>query len=246
MARRRLNNRRKAKQTHALTRIEIRDVRNLIITSLLVLAGLYGMRVIADVPIKKVMVNNRFEHIDKGEIKDIVGKYYTQGFFTISLNEFETELEDLEWVYQANIQRKWPNTLLVNIEEQTPVFRWAEQSLLNKEAAPFFVTDNQHFAYLPKLKGPLGREIFLSKLYVKYNPLFKQLGLTIKSIEEDARYDKLIRLSNGIEINIGKEKVEDKLQRCLRSFAEFNANEIASIASIDLRHSNGFAVQWDT
>jgi cell division protein FtsQ len=211
-----------------------------------VVGSLFALRVIADVPIKTVQVNSDLVYVDKLEIKKIVTKFYTQGFFTVRLNEFEEELENIDWIFQANIKREWPNTLLIKIDEQKPTFRWAEQSLLNQDFVPFFVVNNAHFNHLPKLKGSIGREQYLSHLYNKYNKYFTRLGLAISSIEEDARYDKLIHLSNGIQINVGKEQVEQKIERCLLSFEELSFEEIAAIASIDLRHSNGFAVRWNT
>lgn len=246
MKKRRVTRRRKTSTPKKLTRIEMRDVRNLVLTSLFVIGVLFAVRVIADVPIKTVQVNSNLVNVDKLEIKEIVTKFYTQGFFTIKLNDFEEELENIEWVYQAKIKRKWPNTLVINMLEQEPAFRWAEQSLLNKNFETFFVEENSNFAHLPKLKGSIGRQHYLSSLYNKYNKYFERHGLSISSIEEDARYDKLIRLDNGIRINIGKEQVERKIERCLLSFEEFSIDEIAAIASIDLRHSNGFAVRWNT
>lgn len=237
---------RKPAVSKSLTRIEIRDVRNLIITSIFVIGLLFAVRIIADVPIKTVQVNSNLTYVDKYQIKEIVSRFYTQGFFTVKLNEFEKELENIDWIYQANIKRKWPNTLLIKIVEQKPTFRWAEQSLLNRHAAPFFVINNEDFKHLPKLKGSIGREKYLSSLYNKYNKYFIRLGLSISSIEEDARYDKLIYLNNGIRINIGKDQVERKIERCLLSFEKFSLDEIAVISSIDLRHSNGFAVRWNT
>lgn len=246
MKKRKTTRRRKVAESKSLTRIEMRDVRNLILTSLLVVSGLFAMRVIADVPIKTVQVNSDLTYVDKLEVKSIVAKFYTQGFFTVRLNEFEEDLENIEWIFQANIKRKWPNTLLIEVSEQKPTFRWAEQSLLNKDYIPFFVASNDDFTHLPKLKGSIGREQYLSNLYDKYNRYFVRLGLAIELIEEDARYDKLIQLNNGIRINIGKDHVEQKIERCLLSFEEFSLDEIAAISSIDLRHSNGFAVRWNT
>lgn len=243
---RRKTTRRKQTNNKSLTRIEMRDVRNLIITSLLVIGGLFALRVIADVPIKTVQVNSNLAYVDKLDIKEIVAKFYTQGFFTVRLDEFEEELENIDWIFQANIKREWPNTLLIKIDEQNPTFRWAEQSLLNQEFMPFFIANNEGFTHLPKLKGSIGREQYLSHLYKKYNKYFARLGLAISSIEEDARYDKLIHLNNGIRINIGKDQVEQKIERCLLSFEELSLEEIAAIANIDLRHSNGFAVRWNT
>lgn len=233
------------KSASRLTQIEIRDVRNLILISLIAIVGIFAFQKVSEVPINTIVINSQLNHVDKQQIRKIVTKYYQQGFFTIRLVNFEKELEIIPWVYQANIKRQWPNKLIIEIAEQTPVFRWSGQELLNTRAEKFFVDDNSQFTSLPKLAGTKGRERFLAEMFVQYNDEFKELNMSIVSIEEDARYEKQMQLSNGILINVGKEKVAEKIQRLLSSFAEFEQEELTAITSIDLRHSNGFSVRWN-
>ena len=233
------------RNSNGLTKIEIRDVRNLILISLLMICGIFAFQKISAVPIHTIMVNSQVQHVDKQKIREVAAKYYQKGFFTVGLAKFEQELEQVPWVDQANIQRQWPNKLMIEITEQAPVFRWSKHELLNTKAEKFFVEDNSAFANLPLLSGSNGREKALARMYVEYNSDFRALNMPINSIVEDARYEKQIRLVNGILINVGKEQVDEKLNRLLRSFKEFKSDELAAIAAIDLRHSNGFSVRWN-
>jgi cell division protein FtsQ len=133
---------------------------------------------------------------------------------------------------------------VIEIEEQMPIFRWNQDYLLNKYAQPFSIHGNESFEDRPLLKGEYGREQVLAQLYKEYNHEFGALGITIKSLEEDARYDKVMHLSNGVIINMGRDNVELQMQRCLKMFALLSDEERAAIATIDLRHSHGLAISW--
>ena len=222
-----------------------REITKLMVFAVIVFTLVWVARGIDDIPIKTIEVASKLEKVNKDLVRSIAANYYQQGFFTAHLVDFENELNSIPWVYKANIKRKWPGKLVIAVEEQSPRFRWTGQSLLNKEAIPFLVNNFDAYQALPKLSGLAGREAYLASLYDKYNEQFKRLGFSIASIEEDARYDKVITLLNGISINVGREKTNQQIERCLQSFSEFTENERAAIASIDLRHSNGFAVRWN-
>lgn len=246
MAKRKYKNQRKIKRETAVSRIEVREIFKLVFVASVVIAAIFLVRGVEEVPIKAFVINTSLHNVSKQEIRDVATNYVREGFFTINLASFEKDLEQIPWVYKANIKRQWPSKLVIEVEEQSPRFRWTGQSLLNKEAVPFLVNNFDTYEALPKLSGLAGRETYLAGLYYQYNERFKHLGLSIASIEEDARYDKVITLLNGISINVGREQTNQQIERCLQSFSEFTETERAAIASIDLRHSNGFAVRWNS
>ena len=239
-------NRRRHNKSIEVSRFDLREIFKLAFVATIVIVGIYIVRWVGDVPIKTVVVESELEHVAKQEIRAVAANYMRDGFFTIKLFDFEKDLETIPWIFKANIKRKWPNKLTINIEEQTPRFRWTGQSLLNQDAEPFLVSNFDAYKQLPRLSGLAGREQYLASLFHQYNERFYEMGLSIAAIEEDARYDKVITLTNGISINVGREQTSQQIERCLRSFAEFSTDERAAIVQIDLRHSNGFAVRWSS
>ena len=245
MAKRKYKNRRKIKRDTGISRIEMREIFKLVFVASIVIVSIFVVRGVEDVPIEAVVINTSLQNVAKQDVRDVAAKYVRGGFFTVDLTNFEYDMEQIPWVYKANIKRQWPGKLVITIREQLPRFRWTGQSLLNEEAVPFLVNNFDAYQALPKLSGRAGRETYLVRLYDQYNERFKRLGSPIASIEEDARYDKVITLLNGISINVGREQTSKQIERCLQSFSEFTENERAAIAAIDLRHSNGFAVRWN-
>ena len=246
MAKRKRKNQRRASQKSEAIRIDIREVRNLITVAIIVIAGVWGVKKIDDVSIQTVEIQSTLVNVDKHRIRDIAEGYIQDGFFTVNLSRFEEDLNEIPWVYKAKIKRQWPGKLAIRIIEQVPVFRWGEQYLLNADGEKFHVDSTEDFNSLPLLKGVDGREQYLMSLYYKYQTQFENMNASMLEIDEDARYDKRIALANKISINVGREFAEEQIERCLYSFAMFSKAEREAILSIDLRHSNGFAVRWDS
>ena len=246
MAKRKNNNQRRVARNSEVSRIDFREVGKLVAVAVVVIVGVWATKKIDNVSIKMIEIQSVLQQVSKSEIRTIAENYMHEGFYTVDLTSFEKQLNDIPWVYRANIKRKWPSKLVIEISEQQPYFRWGEQHLINKHAETFYVGDTQQYLRLPLLEGVSGREKYLMDLYYKYNSRFQDVGAAILRFKEDARYDKEITLVNGITINVGREKVERQIERCLYSFAMFTKAERDAIASIDLRHSNGFAIRWNS
>ena len=221
------------------------EIARLLMVALLFIAAVWGLKQIDNVAIKTIVVQTALHRVDKSDIRNIAQPYMRAGFFTVDLDAFEQQLNNLSWVYRANIQRQWPGRLVIEIEEQTPHFRWGDKALLSADGQIFTVNDVSAFKNLPRLQGVSGRQQYLLGLYRRYNARFHKAAAAITELTEDARYNKVMRLANGIDINIGRANAERQIERCLRSFALFSKAEREAIASIDLRHSNGFAVRWN-
>lgn len=239
------NQRRVTRNTSETVRIDFREVRKLVAVALVVIAGIWVTKKIEEVSIKTIEIHSTLTKVSKSDIRTIAENYMHDGFYTVDLGSFEDQLNDIPWIYKANIKRQWPSKLAIEIVEQQPYFRWGKNHLINKYAEVFYVENTEQYSSLPLLQGVNGRERHLIDVYYKYSARFKEVGTDILRLEEDARYDKEITLVDGISINVGREKIDKQIERCLYSFAMFTKAEREAIASIDLRHSNGFAIRWN-
>ena len=85
----------------------------------------------ADMPIKEVLVKGEYQHIDDDQINLIANEYLSGNFFTINLRNTQQAFKKLPWVRDVSIRRKWPDKLIIAIEEHNVIGRWGNVGLIN-------------------------------------------------------------------------------------------------------------------
>ncbi|MDG0996046.1 MAG: FtsQ-type POTRA domain-containing protein [Gammaproteobacteria bacterium] len=235
---------RKAESVTQVTPVEIAELFKLFAVAGLVIAALYLVSLLERIPVKSIVVNSVLQHVDRNALRAVVADYSEEGFFTVDLAAFEKDLENMPWVFSASIKRRWPSELSIVIEEQKPLFRWRENALLNQRYQVFEVGDVTQFEGLVVISGNDQRSVHLAGFYRDYADSFEQLNLAIDGVYEDGRYDKRVKLANGIILKLSRRNYLKQMRLARSALSLFPLKERAMIAEIDLRHSNGFAVQW--
>ena len=70
------------------------------------------------------------------------------------------------------------------------------------------------------------------------------LKLSVGSLQLDARRTWRVQLSNGLTLEVGRSHPVQRLERFVRVYPAILAAGEGRVLSVDLRYSNGFAVQW--
>jgi len=68
--------------------------------------------------------------------------------------------------------------------------------------------------------------------------------LRIASLQLDARRAVQLQLDNGMQLAVGREERLARLQRFVKVYKKTLAQHAMQIRRVDLRYSNGMAVQW--
>ena len=153
-------------------------------------------------------------------------------------------LEAIDWVYRATVWRRWPGTLSVRISEHTAAARWGQSGLLNVDGE-LFTEDSRHsFPELPLLEGPDGSEHRVARLYLAIRDRLAAAQLTLTTLRMDERGALEFRLTGGQEVRIGREAMDERLDRFFRIAMPAVAGGFEEIEFVDLRYSNGFSVGW--
>ena len=74
-------------------------------------------------PIKNV-TSSELINVNKDDISKAVKYLYSKSFFEIDLNYLKNKLEKIEWVRKINVRRSYPNEIIIDIEEHTPILIW--------------------------------------------------------------------------------------------------------------------------
>lgn len=241
-------NRRKRAERRPLRLPRIRiNVRAWLLTPLIgaaVLAGCAGTRILLDKPLATLILEGRFQRVTPVQVEAALADEASRGFLSVDLEELVHRLESLDWIDHVEIERRWPDALVVRFSEHQAAARWGESGLLNVRGELF--TENVQIAFpeLPQLSGPPGSEREVGRLYLAIRGRLIEAGLALESLSLDERGAWRLRLTSGQEIRLGQQDVTTRLARLFDVAVPGLAQRMSQVAYIDLRYTNGFAVGW--
>jgi cell division protein FtsQ len=212
---------------------------------LLVLVGaLSALTWALDRPVRVISIDGSFQRVSPGQIEKAVAPFATQGFMSADLADIQRAVEELPWVDQARIARRWPNALRVTVIEQTPAARWGESGLLNTRGELFVRTATHVPPELPHLSGPEGSESQVAKRYLASQGRMLEAGMRIAALRLDERGAWEMDLDSGVTVRLGRRDVDERLERFIHTASQVIAHRLTEISYVDMRYSNGFAIGW--
>ncbi len=211
---------------------------------LLVGGAVFAGRWLLNRPVEHVVINGEFERVSADRLEAVLSPYMGQGFLATPLDVVQQQLVSVPWVATAQVSRKWPGTLMVMVSEEQPAARWGERGLLNPQGR-LFVSQADHIpAGLPRLDGPEGTEAEVATRYVAIQEQLMHRGLALAALELDKRGAWSLLLSNGIQVRLGSQDVDQRLTRFFEALDSVVATVAADVSYVDMRYTNGFAVGW--
>ena len=209
-------------------------------------------------PVTDVQVKGDLNFLSKEEIKVLVKKKLSGGYFTVDLISIRELLLHKPWVKNVSLRRKWPVSLTVFIEEQVPIAYWNDDAYLSENGEVFKPETVDTTLNLPNLNGPAGQH---ENVWKFMNILYKETAMlnydVVRLNLDDRRAWQLVLAgsaggeSNNIKIKLGRFDTEKRLQRFVRILPALIVGHgitksdyaESKIKVIDMRYPNGFAVQ---
>jgi cell division protein FtsQ len=195
-------------------------------------------------PLKSVSVEGQFQYLPKQRAMELIEKEIDGDFIQLNLTKLKNELQRDPWVDKVYLSRRWPDTLVVKIAEQTPIARWDANGFLNQRGEIIRVQDTTKLAGLPWLQGNEINAREIMQQYQDLSTLLRSRGLEIAALKCDNKKSWRLTLKNDKEIAIGREEVMEKLRRFVTVYDKFLINVWTDVKAIDVRYSNGVSVQW--
>jgi cell division protein FtsQ len=198
-----------------------------------------------DRPIGKVEVGGKFQRVAPVQIEAAIAPFRGAGFLSVDLDAMREALEMIPWVDRVRAERRWPNGVSVFISEHVPAARWGEDGLMNTRGELFLRGAQRIPPELPQLNGPPGTEEQVAALYLQTYPRLLEVGMRLARVDLDPRGAWELTLSNGIQVRLGRQDVQARLDRFIRDASSVIAARSAEVSYVDLRYSNGFAIGWN-
>ncbi|MCG8382251.1 MAG: cell division protein FtsQ/DivIB [Gammaproteobacteria bacterium] len=213
-------------------------------------------RVLSDThafPIENVSIRGELQYVVRDGVMQTVGPYLDASFFTVDLSAIQIAVAQLPWVNQVSARRIWPSGLVLNIDEHEPYARWNETEMISAEGARFPVPQlegnaqqktawTKHFHSLPHFSGSAQRYQTLKKQYETAARSLQPLGLSITALHEDGRRSVNLRLSNNVELRLGRRDHMERLSRFVKVYQRHLSPVMGKVRYVDLRYTNGLAL----
>ena len=195
-------------------------------------------------PLTKLRVHGEFERVDPAQLRAVVLPYAESGFFAVELQGAQDAVEKLPWVERAEVRKRWPDVLEVEVVEHTPFARWGADRLLSEQGRLFAIPKGLPLDALPQLGGPDSQVKEVVTLYNEAREMFAPLGLRVQGLAMDRRGSWSLALDSGTEVVIGRADARPRLQRFVRMLPQLLARNAQPLQRADLRYTNGFALSW--
>jgi cell division protein FtsQ len=195
-------------------------------------------------PVRQVSFEGTFERVSQEALARGVADAVTGNFFLVDLETVRRKAERVPWVHRASVRRRWPDGVHVRFTEQVLAARWGDDAWVNVDGERVELGKAAGPADLPRLAGPDGAHAQLLDHYRRLSALLEPAGLGVARLTLTARHTWEIGLDNGMVLIIGREEPEPKVGRFARLYPATLAGVADQVKEVDLRYTNGFAVQW--
>lgn len=195
-------------------------------------------------PIRWIEIDGSFERVSAEQVRASLTRLLGGSFFTVNTGLMHDIASGMPWVSGVNVQKKWPDTIQVTIQEFTPVAHWIDGYLLDASGQQFTVPSANDIQGLPWLAGPQGHLSLVFENWNRFDDKLDQIGQQIDSLTLDPRGSWSARLSGGTEVKFGKGDIFKNLDMLVSTWAGLMQGQAMPPVSVDLRYTNGFAVLW--
>ncbi|HKQ30388.1 MAG TPA: cell division protein FtsQ/DivIB, partial [Burkholderiales bacterium] len=170
-------------------------------------------------------------------------------FLRVDLDAVKARAERVPWVQSASVRRAWPRDVYVQFTEQQLLARWNGDAWVNQAMQAVRVPGGELPVGTPRLEGPEGTQ---AQVYERYQALSEVLAVSSLSLQRlvltPRRTWRLDIAPTGkdhytIVLILDRDDTERKVERFARIWPELARGQRA-IQHVDLRYTNGFAVQW--
>jgi cell division protein FtsQ len=200
--------------------------------------------------LRVVSVSNAPRQVDPTQIAATIRNSLRGNFFTINLEQTRQAFENIPWVRKVSIRRHFPWRLEIGLEEHVALAHWNDTGLVSTRGEIFSAETNKQ---LPKFVGQPDSAAEMTQMFTALTTQLAPLKQEISEINLSPRRSWRLRLSNGMQLELGREQTIQRLARFVavypysllpmqQTHESFRPGKMQhQVAYVDLRYNNGYA-----
>ena len=195
-------------------------------------------------PIRWLELNGSFQRVSAEQMRASLTPLIGSSFFTIDLDAIRQAARRNPWVSHVRVEKRWPDTVTVTIEEFAPQAHWNSGQLISADGVVFSVPEADGIQGLPWLSGPEDRLHDVLGEWMRFNALLESAAQEIERLALNQRGSWSMQLTSGTQVQLGRDMPGERLQRLMTTWKALMSNHELPPVLVDLRYTNGFAVNW--
>jgi|GEM_PF-903665 cell division protein FtsQ len=174
-------------------------------------------------------------------LERIIAPVATGSFFQVDAAQVRQQVLQLPWVKTAEVQKKWSDTLLINLVEYQAAARWDRNTLVDSTGKLFVLPEpeQKNVQNLPTFTGQEANLNDILANYSRWQTVLQSQSLGISEIGCNARRAWYILLNNKIKLLLGRDEGDSRIQRFIQFYPQMQLNPPAVV---DLRYRSGLSV----
>lgn len=195
-------------------------------------------------PLSKIVLQGDLRYVSASDVQQAFARLEHVGtFMSQDVSVLQDVAESIPWVSHASIRKQWPDTVKVFLTEHQAEAIWNGNVLLNSAGQLFNGDLGQVEEERVKLYGPDDTNEEVLSVWRELEPQFEALNLSISSLVLNERRAWQVILDNGIRLELGKESLEERIQRFLALYKNLGST-VEKVSYIDLRYDTGASIGW--
>ncbi len=195
--------------------------------------------------LRQIEIAGTLSQVNPAHLEAVVREELRGNFFTMHLADARKSLRRVPWVRDVALRRQWPNRLEIFVIEHSPLARWNDNALVDKDGEVFIA---DYDGELPQFTGPEGSAGEMSARFAEFGATLGRARLAIGEIRLSARggWELKTVSTPALTIALGRNDPGQRLGR----FVDYYARTVGALARAgtrveyaDLRYRNGFAAR---
>lgn len=192
-------------------------------------------------PIRSIEVSGRMTVLSTDSLIAAVSWVKGESFFSLDVQRVYQDLIALPLVQNVVVRKRWPGVVQLVVTEDLPMAVWNDKQLLTISGRISDVPAGVDISALARMEGQDDQAEMAMRSFRRVQQSLDEMALHINELSVDAVGSVTVKLSNGWEVNFGRQYFDERLLRLSRLLARLPQEKVAGL---DLRYGKGAAVRW--